>query len=183
MSRLGKKPVFLPKGVEIQSEKNSVQIKGPKGVLHVSVPGGITLVTKENEINLTAKLHKKKIPKSLSILHGLTRSLLQNAVIGVSDGFEKKLVLVGVGYKAQLKGAALDLQIGTSHPVELPIPNGINVKVDKNTLSISGIDKQKVGQFAASVRAKKPVEPYKGKGIHYQGEYIRKKAGKTAKGK
>ncbi|MGL4348223.1 MAG: 50S ribosomal protein L6 [Chlamydiales bacterium] len=183
MSRLGKKPVFLPKGIEIQSEKNSVQVKGPKGILHVPVPEGITLAKKENEINITAKLQKEKIPKALSILHGLTRSLLHNAIIGVSDGFEKKLVLVGVGYKAQLKGAALDLQIGTSHPVELPIPDGINVKVDKNILSISGIDKQKVGQFAAVVRAKKPVEPYKGKGIHYQGEYIRKKAGKTAKGK
>lgn len=183
MSRLGKKPVFLPKGIEIQSEKNRVQIKGPKGVLHVSIPEGITLAQKENEINITARLEKEKIPKPLSILHGLTRSLLQNAIIGVSDGFEKKLVLVGVGYKAQLKGSALDLQIGTSHPVELPIPDGINVKIDKNILSISGIDKQKVGQFAAVVRAKKPVEPYKGKGIHYQGEFIRKKAGKTAKGK
>ena len=183
MSRLGKKPVFLPKGVEIQPEKNSVQVKGPKGILHVSIPEGITLATKENEVHLTAKLQKKKLNKSLSILHGLTRSLLHNAIIGVSDGFEKKLVLVGVGYKAQLKGAALDLQIGTSHPVELPIPSGVTVKIDKNILSISGIDKQKVGQFAAVVRAKKPVEPYKGKGIHYQGEYIRRKAGKTAKGK
>lgn len=183
MSRLGKKPVHLPKGVEIQSEKNSVQIKGLKGILNVSMPSGITLVSKGNEIYLTAELPNKKISKPLSILHGLTRSLLQNAVIGVSEGFEKKLILVGVGYKAQLKGTVLDLQVGTSHPVEIPIPTGINVKVDKNILSVSGIDKQKVGQFAASVRAKKPVEPYKGKGIHYQGEYIRKKAGKTAKGK
>ena len=101
----------------------------------------------------------------------------------MSDGFEKKLVLVGVGYRAQLKGTILDLQIGASHPVELPIPDGIHIKIDKNIIIVSGIDKQKVGQFAATVRAKKPVEPYKGKGIHYQGEYIRKKAGKTAKGK
>lgn len=183
MSRLGKRPVFLPKGIEIQSEKNMVQIKGPKGILHVSIPQGITLAKKENEINITAELKKEKIPKPLSILHGLTRSLVQNAIIGVSDGFEKKLVLVGVGYRAQLKGTILDLQIGASHPVELPIPDGIHVKIDKNIIVVSGIDKQKVGQFAATVRAKKPVEPYKGKGIHYQGEYIRKKAGKTAKGK
>lgn len=180
MSRLGKTPIALPKGVEIKQEGSVVTVKGPKGTLSQQLPTGMAVSVAEGEIKLN-KDEKITLPKAMP---GLYRSLIQNMVIGVSKGFEVKLSLIGVGYRAAVQGQKLDLQLGFSHPVQLPIPKGVQVLVDKSvSISITGADKQIVGQFAAAVRAKKPPEPYKGKGIRYENEYVRKKDGKAAKGK
>lgn len=180
MSRLGKKPIALPKGVEVKVEKNVALVKGAKGQLETPIPNGISLKIEQDQVVMeveTAKLTHRS-------MHGLHYVLLKNAITGVTDGFEKKLSLIGVGYRAAVKGTSLDLQLGFSHPSLLDIPEGLSVKVEKNTMiTISGTDKQKVGQFAANVRALRPPEPYKGKGVRYVDEYVRKKAGKTAKGK
>lgn len=177
MTRKGKVPISVPTGVEVKVEKDMISIKGPKGVLtqallngvHAKLDNGKLLVSQEEGVT------------ERSNYHGLYHTLLQNMVIGTTKGFEKRLEMIGVGYRAALQGKNLSLQVGFSHPTLIPIPTGIDVKVDKNTLIIiNGIDKQLVGQFASTIRAIRPPEPYQGKGIRYQGEYVRKKAGKSA---
>jgi large subunit ribosomal protein L6 len=181
MSRLGKTPIPLPKGVEVKATKEGiVHIKGPKGALQLQLPAGIHLKLEGQIVEL--ERDEKLAPESA--MHGLYRSLLKNCVVGVSDGYEVKLTMIGVGYRANVQGNKLDLQVGFSHPTAVEIPKSIQVAVDKGTaISIKGIDKREVGQFAAAVRAVKPPEPYKGKGIRYEEEYVRKKEGKAAKGK
>lgn len=180
MSRLGKMAIDLPEKVEVKIVDGVIHVKGPKGALSQKTIDGIGVKMEERKLFVTAdeaaQIHNRD--------YGLYRALINNLIIGVSKGFEVKLSLVGVGYRAQLQGQTLDLQLGFSHPTKLPIPKGINVTVDKNVLIIiTGMDKHLVGQFAASVRAMKPPEPYKGKGIRYENEFVRKKAGKAAKGK
>ncbi len=180
MSRLGKAPVSLPDKVEVNIANGMVNAKGPKGNLSIPVSNGISVKVDGNKLFIE-KDEKVEMPKPT---HGLFRALINNMVIGVSKGFEKKLGLIGVGYRAAVQGQKLDLQLGFSHPTQIAIPKGVNVTVEKSvTIIIQGIDKHLVGQFAASVRAMKPPEPYKGKGIRYENEYVRKKAGKAAKGK
>jgi len=180
MSRLGKTPIPLPKGVELNVSKGEVQVKGPKGTQTVVIPNGIDVKVEEGNVTVLYD-EKSGLPKPR---HGLYRSLINNAIIGVSDGFEKKLSLIGVGYRAAVKGDVLDLSLGFSHPCQLSIPADVKVAVEKSTqITVSGVDKQRVGQFAANVRAVRPPEPYKGKGVRYVDEYVRKKAGKAAKGK
>ncbi len=171
---------MLPKGVEVKVSKDAVQVKGPKGVLTHVLPEGIEIVCEGQELSVKVAENIELEKPTL----GLHRSLLQNAVVGVSSGFEKKLSLIGVGYRAAIKGTKLDLQLGFSHPCEVDIPTGIKVEIEKSvTITITGIDKKLVGHFAAVVRGIKPPEPYKGKGIRYIDEFVRKKAGKAAKGK
>lgn len=181
MSRLGKTPVSIPKGVEVKPSKEGlIQFKGPKGTLQLQLPQGLHLKMEGSQ----ALLECDEEAGSTSALHGLYRSLIKNNVIGVSEGYEVKLSLVGVGYRANVQKNLLDLQLGFSHPTALEIPKGIEVMVDKGvTISVKGVDKREVGQFASAVRAMKPPEPYKGKGIRYENEYVRKKEGKAAKGK
>ena len=181
MSRLGKKPIELPKGVEIKQENNKVIVKGPKGTLEKELDG---VVTKVDGSNLIVTIEEKALLKNKS-LHGLYWALIKNMVNGVAKGFEKRLSLVGVGYRAAIKGTKIDLQIGFSHPTLMEIPKELSVKIDKQgtEIIVTGSDNQLVGQFAASVRAKRKPEPYKGKGIRYVNEHVRKKAGKAAKGK
>lgn len=178
MSRKGKMPILLPQGVEVKIEGSKVHVKGPKGTLVQAIETGVKVEKQDQhiQVSLEPKFEEKKA------LHGLYRSILANMVQGVKEGFEKKLEMIGVGYRAALQGDKLNLSIGLSHPTLMQIPQGITVAVEKNTLiTVSGFDKQRVGQFAADIRAKKPPEPYKGKGIRYVGEYVRQKAGKTAK--
>lgn len=179
MSRLGKTPIALPKGVEVKSSKDGLlHIKGPKGTLQLQLPNGIHFKI-EDQLILVERDEKVESPNAL---YGLYRSLLQNCIIGVSDGFEKRLTLIGVGYRAAVSGSKLEMSVGYSHPTSFEIPKAIQVTVDKGTsIVIKGMDKQEVGQFAAIVRALKPPEPYKGKGIRYEDEYVRKKEGKAAK--
>lgn len=179
MSRLGKTPIALPKGVEVKGSKDgSVQVKGPKGTLHLQLPAGIHFKI-ENHMIL---VERDEALAPANALYGLYRSLLMNSVIGVSEGFEKKLSLIGVGYRALVAGNKLELQVGYSHPTSFVIPKSLQVVVDKGTMIIiQGMNKLEVGQFAAMVRSLKPPEPYKGKGIRYENEYVRKKEGKAAK--
>lgn len=180
MSRKGKLPIPLPKGVEVKITETEISVKGPKGTLHQKLTPGIDV--KVDAENIFVELNEKY--PHLNHFHGLYRSLINNMVEGATKGFEEKLEMIGVGYRAAVQGDLLDLQIGFSHPTKLPIPKGIVIKIDKNTqISISGIDKQQVGQFAATIRSKRPPEPYQGKGIRYVGEYVRKKAGKSAAAK
>jgi len=167
--------------VEIKSSKEGlIHVKGPKGALNLQLPAGLSL--KIDGQTALIERDEKTMPESS--LHGLYRSLLKNHVVGVLDGFEVRLTMVGVGYRANIQGNKLDLSVGFSHPTAIVIPKTIQVTVDKGTLIvIKGSDKREVGQFAASVRAVKPPEPYKGKGIRYENEYVRKKEGKAAKGK
>ena len=177
MSRKGNQPVSLPKGVEVKVNGLVVSVKGPKGTLNQEIRKGIDV--KVDSDHLTVALADSNSHDGN--FHGLYRTLIDNMVIGVTKGFERRLEMIGVGYRASVKGHLLDLQIGCSHVVELPIPQGIDVKVEKNNIIIAtGSDKQMLGQFVASVRAKKPPEPYQGKGIRYVGEFVRKKAGKSA---
>lgn len=180
MSRYGNSPIPLPKGVEVKKTENKVFVKGPKGELTLDVKNGLECQIGEDLVQVSVA----EDSQLSSAFHGLYRSLINNMIIGVSTGFEKRLSLIGVGYRAAIKGAALDLQLGFSHPTAVEIPKFLEVTVEKaTTIIIKGIDKQSVGQFAATVRAIRPPEPYKGKGVRYEGEYVRKKAGKAAKGK
>ncbi len=178
MSRLAKKAIALPKGVEVKISKDGVMVKGPKGSLSRKLYEGIAAKVSEDGIMVTQE--GRKISKAML---GLYWALIRNMVEGVSKGFEKRLSLVGVGFRASVRGRDLDLQIGYSHPTCLKIPEELQVKVDPKALEIiiTGIDKQLVGGFAADVRSLRKPEPYKGKGIRYTGEYVRKKAGKSAK--
>lgn len=177
MSRKGKLPIPLPQGVEVKVSGLEVVIKGPKGSLHQKLVPGIDVKIEDNQVIVS----KANDNSDLDQFHGLYRTLIYNMVEGITNGFERKLEMIGVGYRAAVQGELLDLQLGFSHPTKLPIPKGLSVKVDKNTLiTISGFDKHLVGQFAAIIRSKRPPEPYQGKGIRYVGEYVRKKAGKAA---
>jgi large subunit ribosomal protein L6 len=180
VSRLGKSPINLPKGVEIKQANQVLTVKGPKGTLTLNLPVGIQ-VKLDGEFVYVEQDANVKMAKPV---HGLYRASVNNLIIGASKGFEKKLALIGVGYRATVQGNVLDLQLGFSHPTQITIPSNVQVSVEKSVaITITGNDKQAVGQFAAAVRAMRPPEPYKGKGIRYEGEYVRKKAGKAAKGK
>ena len=174
MSRIGKKPISLPSGVKIQIGEQ-LQVTGPKGSLTVPIPNGISLEQKGNVLNV------KRASDEHAALHGLTRALAANAVQGVSSGFTRELDIVGIGYRAEVKGKIATFTLGYSHPIELLLPEGVELKVEKQThLVLSGYDKQMVGQVAANIRALRPPDPYKNKGVRYTGEVLRKKAGKTA---
>lgn len=181
MSRLGKLPIVLPSGVSCQLEGNLAMVKGPKGEVKVLVNEVISVKTEDNALIVAPKDINGK---NASAMWGLVWSLLRNAVIGVSEGFSKKLEINGVGYRAALAGKKLNLNLGFSHPVEFNLPEGISAVVEANTITISGIDKQAVGEVASQIRKIRKPEPYKGKGIKYSDEIVRRKAGKAAtKGK
>ena len=178
MSRIGNKPIALPQGVEATITGQRVEVKGPKGTLSWDVHPAITVAVEDGQVTVS----RPNDNKENRALHGTTRALVQNLVTGVSQGFKKDLKMIGVGYRAQLQGQTLVVNAGYSNPVEVPIPSGIEVTVNKNTdIPISGIDKQVVGEFAANIRAIRKPEPYLGKGIRYVDEYVRRKEGKTAK--
>lgn len=177
MSRIGKMPVDTPKGVEAKIDGQRLTVKGPKGSLELDVHPEMTVVVDDGQI----RVERPSDSKSHRALHGLSRSLIANMVTGVTDGFNKTLEIVGVGYRAEAKGKALTLNVGYSHPIEYQPTEGVDLACpNQTTVVVSGIDKQKVGQTAAEIRGFRPPEPYKGKGIRYQGEHVRRKAGKTA---
>jgi large subunit ribosomal protein L6 len=176
MSRIGKKPISLPKGVTVTIDAGVVEVQGPKGKLRQATPPGI-LFAKDGEA-LVARLERED--PTLKKFHGLARSLVANAVTGVTEGFKKELDIVGVGYRAELKGKEVHFALGYSHPVVFPIPAGIDVAVDKNThITVTGADRQMVGQVAANMRRLRKPDPYKQKGVRYTGEVLKKKVGKT----
>ena len=179
MSRIGRLPIAIPAGVTVDiAENNKVTIKGPKGTLERVLPLEMKIEKDGEEIKVTRPNDLKKMKS----LHGLTRSLINNMVIGVTDGYEKTLEVNGVGYRAALQGKKLVLSLGFSHPVEMDVPADLEVTVpDQNKIVVKGIDKEKVGQYAAEIREKRPPEPYKGKGIKYDYEVIRRKVGKSGK--
>ncbi len=176
MSRIGNQAIEIPSAVTVTINGTDVAVKGPKGELKMTLPPGISVATEDNKIVVT----RPNDTREAKAMHGLGRSLVNNMVIGVTEGYEKKLEIIGVGYKAAVKGKVLDLALGFSHPTTFDIPEGIEIKVDANTkISVSGIDKQKVGQAAATIRKFKKPEPYKGKGVRYLGEYVAIKEGKS----
>lgn len=178
MSRVGRKPIPVPSGVEVTINGPHVKVKGPRGDLErvfpdavgVEIDAGVVTISRQND------------ERTSRALHGLSRALLANMVLGVVDGFKRELSIVGVGYRAALKGASLELQLGFSHPVQVPAPEGITFEVPEPTrIVVSGVDKEQVGQVAANIRKLRPPEPYKGKGIRYTNEQVRRKAGKAGK--
>ena len=176
MSRIGKKPVTLPKGVAVEIQGNTVAVKGPKGELRRTLHTEMQVALADGQVTVSRPSDEKRH----KALHGLSRTLVQNMVDGVSKGFAKTLEIQGVGYKAEAKPYGVNLIVGFSHPVKYEAPQGIKISVENNTVvKIEGADKEKVGQVAAELRAVRPPEPYKGKGVRYQGEQIRRKAGKT----
>ena len=179
MSRIGKMPIAIPAGVTVEvAENNKVTVKGPKGTLERVLPSEMDIKMEGSEIVVSRPNDLKKMKS----LHGLTRTLINNMVIGVTEGYEKKLEVNGVGYRAQKQGKKLVLSLGYSHPVEMEDPEGLETVLDgQNIIVVKGIDKEKVGQYAAEIRAKRAPEPYKGKGIKYADEVIRRKVGKTGK--
>ena len=179
MSRIGNKPISVPAGVEVNINGNVVNVKGPKGTLEKAFSKEITIALEDNEIKVT----RPSDDKNHKSLHGLTRTLVSNMVEGVTTGFSKTLTIEGVGYRAAKQGNNVVMNLGFSHQVIVPESNGISLDVQgTNKIVVSGIDKQAVGQFAAEIRGKRPPEPYKGKGIRYEGEYIIRKEGKAGKG-
>jgi large subunit ribosomal protein L6 len=180
MSKIGKKPIEVPEGVEIKISESKISVKGPKGSLNFDFHKDIEVKFSESEKEI--EVRAKRDAKQTRALWGLTRMLIANMIQGVTKGFEKQLELQGVGYRMSIQGKKINLALGFSHPVEVEIPEELEAKIEKNILTISGIDKQKVGQMAASIRALKEVEPYKGKGFRYVGEVVRRKAGKKAVG-
>ena len=179
MSRIGKAPILVPNGVEVGISDKSIEVKGPKGSLDFEVPGLISVRQDGDQIYV----ERPDDERTNRALHGLTRSLINNMVIGVSEGFSKELEIIGVGYRAQAKGqSSLELQLGFSHPISVDAPEGISFDVPEPTrIIVSGIDKQIVGQVAADIRSYRKPEPYKGKGVRYLGEHVVRKAGKAAK--
>ena len=176
MSRIGKKPIALPKGVTVKIEGNTVAVLGPKGKLDTVVPAGIKVEQQDGHL---VALREND---SQAALHGLTRALVNNAVEGVTKGWTRELEIVGIGYRAEMKGkGTVVFTLGYSHPIEYPLPSGVEVAVDpkQTKLSVSGIDRQKVGQVAAEMRSLRPPDPYKNKGVRYAGERLKKKVGKT----
>ncbi|MGA2135420.1 MAG: 50S ribosomal protein L6 [Bryobacteraceae bacterium] len=173
MSRIGKKPIPLPKGVKIQIGEQ-MEVTGPKGTLHVPIPEGIQFKQTDGRLDVV------RASDNQAALHGLTRALAANAVQGVSTGFTKELDIVGIGYRAEVKGKIATFTLGYSHPIEVLLPEGVDLKIDKQThLVLSGHDKQMIGQVAANIRGLRKPDPYKNKGIRYTGEQLRKKVGKT----
>jgi len=177
MSRIGKQPIVVPDGVEIKLEAGKITVKGPKGELTRDLQPLVSVTRQDNQLLLTVKNTLDKKQKSL---WGLFRQLIANMILGVIEGFSKKLEINGIGYKAAVSGETLVLQLGYSHPIEYKIPKGIEIRVEKNIINVSGADKQLVGQTAAEIRALRKPEPYKGKGIKYIDEVIRRKVGKAA---
>lgn len=178
MSRIGKNPVVIPTGVKVTRKDRHITVKGPKGELSLTVHPDITVEVEKESIAVT----RPSDLKQHRALHGTTRANLQNLVLGVTEGFKRNLELVGVGYRAEMRGDKLALVLGFSHPIAIVPPKGIQITVNTPTsLTVTGIDKQLVGQIAAKIRSLRPPEPYKGKGVKYEGEHIRRKAGKTAK--
>jgi len=176
MSRIDKKTIMIPKEIKVDLSEGNVKVLGPKGELTFTLPAGINLEINNAQIRVKGDFDKKAIRDKA----GLTLSLINNMIKGVSQGYVKELEVVGVGYQAQIQGENLKLQLGFSHPVIIPIPEGIKISTPKPTqIVVQGIDKEKVGNVAAQIRAINPPEPYKGKGIRYQGEYVRKKLGKA----
>ena len=176
MSRIGKKPIALPKGVSVKIAADAVEVQGPKGKLRQLLPPGIVFA--QDNGTLVASLAREDA--TLKKFHGLARSLVANAVSGVTDGFKKELDIVGVGYRAELKGKQVHFALGYSHPVVFDIPTGIDIAVDKQThITVTGVDRQLVGQVAAEIRRMRKPDPYKQKGVRYTGEVLKKKAGKT----
>ena len=178
MSRIGKKEIALPKGVEVRQDGNAVTVKGPKGTMTTPIVSGISMSVEDNVV----KFERKDEEGKSKAFHGLMRALVANNVKGVSEGFKKELDIIGVGYRAEVKGREVVFQLGYSHPVRFPIPQGIDIAIDAKTghITITGIDKQKVGQTAAEIRGLREPDPYKGKGIKYSDEIVRRKAGKAA---
>jgi len=179
VSRIGRLPVTVPTGVEVKIDGSHVRVKGPKGVLEHTFPAEMTISLENNEI----KVQRPSDARSHRALHGMTRALIHNMVVGVSTGFEKVLEVNGVGYRAEMEGLKLVLYMGFSHPVVVDPPQGISFETDAKTrqIKVKGYDKQQVGQVAANIREVRPVEPYHEKGIKYLGEKVRRKAGKTGK--
>ena len=184
MSRIGKKPITLPKGVKVNITDGTIEVTGPKGTLHTAVPEGVTLRV-DGEQLIAERANDDK-----AALHGLTRALVQNSVTGVTTGFTRQLDIVGVGYKVELQKNRVIFNLGYSHPIEFPLPKGVYVKIEKvnktipqyqTTLTISGIDKQQVGQIAADMHSLRKPDPYKGKGVRYAGKALKLKPGKTGK--
>ena len=178
MSRIGNKVVVIPEGVTVTQDGNNVTVKGPKGELTRTFSADIKMNIEGNEVTFT----RPNDSKEMKTIHGTTSAYFNNMVVGVSEGFQKALELIGVGYRAQLQGKKLVLNVGYSHPVEIEAPAGIEIEVPSNTsVIIKGSDKEVVGELAANIRGVRPPEPYKGKGIRYVGEYVRRKEGKTGK--
>ena len=178
MSRIGRKPILLPPGVKVQISDRAVDVQGPKGKLNVPLPPGIRVEQKDGALLAIRQSEEQRA------LHGLARALVANAVHGVTQGFRKELDIVGVGYRAEVKGKAVNFSLGYSQPIEFPIPEGIHITVEKQThLVVSGVDKAQVGQVAAQIRSLRPPDPYKQKGIRLTGERLKKKAGKAGAAK
>jgi len=176
MSRIGNRPVQIPSGVEVKFNDGELHVKGPKGELKANLAPEVAVEVSDSDISFKRSGDKT----AQRAMHGLMRALVGNMVHGVSEGFTKELEILGVGYRAESKGKTLNLLLGFSHPVEMPVPEGLKVSVGNNTkLKIEGIDKQQVGQFAADIRSLRPPEPYKGKGVRYADEHVRRKVGKT----
>jgi large subunit ribosomal protein L6 len=177
MSRIGKNPILIPAGVTVKIDGNTSVVKGPKGEHRQHIPEGLTYEEKDGMLTVS----RPDDSKTVRAKHGLVRALIANQVRGVTEGFEKQLEIIGVGYRAAVKGKVLDLQLQFSHPVEYPIPKDITISCpDQTHITVAGIDKQRVGQVAAEIRSFRKPEPYKGKGIRYVGEYVVRKAGKAA---
>jgi large subunit ribosomal protein L6 len=177
MSRIGKRPIPIPEGVTVAVEGQTVRAQGPKGKLAQAVPAGVSVAITDNRVVVS----RASDHRTVRALHGLTRSLVSNMLTGVKTGFERKLEIVGIGYRAQLQGKNLQLALGYSHPVIFPLPEGISADIDKQTsITLRGSDKAVLGQTAAKLRALRKPDPYKGKGIRYAGEVVRKKVGKKA---
>ncbi len=175
MSRIGRKPIPIPNGVEVKLVGSQIQVKGKLGSLKHEIPEKIGVRIEDKELHV----ERSGDDRFQRALHGLTRSLIANMVKGVSEGFQRTLILDGVGYKAAAKGDVLTLTVGYSHPIEYKMPEGISLKVERNKITVSGIDKQAIGQTAANIRSFKKVEPYKGKGLRYDDEVVRRKVGKV----
>jgi large subunit ribosomal protein L6 len=178
MSRIGRKPIPLPAGVKVQLASGAVEVQGPKGTLKIPLPQGIRFEQKDGVLQALRQSEEHRA------LHGLARALVANAVRGVTEGFKKEMEIVGVGYRAELKGKTVVFLLGYSHPVEFPVPEGIQISVEKQTrLVVSGVDRAQVGQVAANIRGLRPPDPYKQKGIRLSGERLKKKAGKAGAAK
>ena len=177
MSRIGNKPITIPQGVTVEINNNQLNVKGPKGTLEMAIPKPISAMVDDNNINV----ERPNSDNPIKALHGLSRSLIANCVVGVSEGFRKSLEIVGVGYRAEQKGKNITLSVMLSHIVTVEPPEGIDIEVQDNLIHVKGIDKQKVGQVSAEIRSVRPPNTYTGKGIRYQGEQVKIKPGKSAR--
>ncbi len=176
MSRIGRQPIIIPEGVEVTIDEKMVTAKGSKGELQVKILKGLKVDKQENQIVVSQSVENSDTQKQF----GLIRTLIANAIAGVSEGFTKELEINGVGFRASMKGSVLEMSLGFSHPIEFTAPEGVTISVEQNIIKVTGHDKQQVGAAAANIRAFKKPEPYKGKGIRYVGEHVRRKAGKAA---